>query len=141
MPPGKTVGGRERNQLETGVHEFPWLKMNLGTSAYEVGLEWSGLLYQIKPGLGQTASSPFQNDLGLRHNHCHSVPRQRHLQLHFQGRKYGTEKEASILGEWRTLLQFSQPQIRRKNHDFFFFQQQNNVAVKLQLQCLHLQLD
>ena len=98
MPPEKTVGGRERNQLETGVPEFPWLKMNLGASGYEAGLGRSGLLYQTKPGLGQTAPSPSQNDPGLRHHHFHSVCRQRYLQLHVSRVENMGQKEASFWG-------------------------------------------
>lgn len=75
MPPEKTIGGRERNQLEAGVYEFPRLKMNFGASGVEAGLGRSGLLCQIKPGRGQTAPSPSQNDPGLRHYHFHPVRR------------------------------------------------------------------
>lgn len=58
VPPGKSGSGRKRNQLQTGVNEFPRLNRNLGASGYETGPGWSGLPYLIKPGLGQTAPSP-----------------------------------------------------------------------------------
>lgn len=45
MPPEKTVGGRERNQPETGAHAFPQLKMNLGP-------DWDGQGFSIRSNQG-----------------------------------------------------------------------------------------
>lgn len=48
----------------------------------------------------------------------------------FSGWKMQDREGSEHLGEWRTPLQFSQPQIRGKTH---YFQQQNNVAALLTL--------
>lgn len=88
MPLEKTVGGRERNQPETGVHKFPRLKMNLGASGYEAELGWSGLLYQTRVGTNCPTAfpeRPWPEALPT------STPR-------FQDRKYRTEKEVSVWG-------------------------------------------